>query len=63
MEHHRVRRGTSSEQILPQTGKYMAVDINNHQGVFTALIEQLGVQDVQFEEIISLDAESIRALR
>lgn len=33
------------------------------QGVFTSLVEQLGVQEVQFEEIISLDAESIEALR
>ncbi|RMD42666.1 hypothetical protein DV735_g2444, partial [Chaetothyriales sp. CBS 134920] len=31
-------------------------------GVFTSLIEQLGVQDVQFEELISLDADAIRAL-
>ncbi|RMZ75991.1 hypothetical protein DV738_g5155, partial [Chaetothyriales sp. CBS 135597] len=32
------------------------------QGVFTSLIEQLGVQDVQFEELISLDADAIRTL-
>lgn len=32
------------------------------QGVFTSLIETLGVQDVQFEELISLDADTIRSL-
>lgn len=33
------------------------------QGVFTSLIENLGVKDVQFEELISLDADTIRSLR
>lgn len=32
------------------------------QGLFTSLIETLGVQDTQFEELISLDADTIRSL-
>lgn len=33
------------------------------QGVFTSLVENLGVKGVQFEELISLDADTIRSLR
>ena len=33
------------------------------QGVFTSLIENLGVKDVQFEELVSLDPDTIRSLR
>ena len=32
------------------------------QGLFTSLIETLGVKDTQFEELISLDADTIRSL-
>lgn len=33
------------------------------QGVFTSLIEDLGVKGAQFEELISLDPDTIRSLR
>ncbi|CAI7677519.1 unnamed protein product [Penicillium pancosmium] len=36
--------------------------IESDEGVFTSLIETLGVQNVQFEELISLDADTIRSL-
>ncbi|KAJ9630274.1 uncharacterized protein PV06_02456 [Exophiala oligosperma] len=36
--------------------------IESDEGVFTSLIEQLGVKGVQFEELITLEPEAIRAL-
>jgi ubiquitin carboxyl-terminal hydrolase L5 len=32
------------------------------QGVFTYLIEKLGVKDVQFEELTTLDVDELRSL-
>ncbi|KAJ6137279.1 hypothetical protein N7471_003765 [Penicillium samsonianum] len=36
--------------------------IESDEGLFTSLIETLGVKDTQFEELISLDADTIRSL-
>lgn len=33
------------------------------QGVFTFLIDNLGAKDVQFEELIALDADYLRQQR
>lgn len=38
-------------------------EANILQGVFTYLIDNLGVKDVQFEELISLDSETLRQKR
>lgn len=40
---------------------YTTILIN--QGVFTYLIDNLGVKDVQFEELISLDPSELQQLR
>lgn len=37
--------------------------IESAPGVFTSLVDLLGAKDVQFEELFSLDADSIRTLR
>jgi ubiquitin carboxyl-terminal hydrolase L5 len=36
--------------------------INHFQGVFTYLIEKLGVKDVQFDELITLEPDELRQL-
>lgn len=41
---------------------WLYLTLVSSQGVFTSLIETLGVQDVQFEELISLDADTMRSL-
>ncbi|KAJ5819231.1 hypothetical protein N7474_004822 [Penicillium riverlandense] len=45
---------------MADTGGWSTIE--SDEGVFTSLIETLGVQDVQFEELISLDADTIRSL-
>lgn len=36
--------------------------LTNSQGVFTYLIEKLGVKDVQFEELVTLDSDELKRL-
>lgn len=46
--------------LIPLQSERSAANIQ--QGLFTSLIETLGVKDTQFEELISLDADTIRSL-
>jgi ubiquitin carboxyl-terminal hydrolase L5 len=46
----------------PQPNLPFASLTNPHQGVFTYLIEKLGVKDVQFEELTTLEASELEQL-
>lgn len=37
-------------------------ELTNSKGVFTYLIEKLGVKDVQFEELVTLDSDELKRL-
>lgn len=39
------------------------LEADREQGVFTYLLENLGVKGVQFEELLSLEKEELEALR
>ncbi|KAK6391741.1 hypothetical protein LTR65_004235 [Meristemomyces frigidus] len=52
------RRPFASHSHLVEEGTH----IDGIQGVFTFLIESLGVKNVQFDELISLDPESLQQL-
>lgn len=47
------------------TGKstYLCFRTDGRQGVFTYLVDSLGVKNVQFEELIALDADYLKEQR
>lgn len=49
-------------KLLNRTVLYTYTLANDNQGVFTYLIEKLGVKDVQFSELITLEPEELRQL-
>ncbi len=55
--------GTPSSQTRYVARLVLQSGPNAMQGVFTYLIDNLGAKDVQFEELISLDSESLRQQR
>jgi hypothetical protein len=48
--------------IYPPGSQHDQKLTGGQQGVFTSLVENLGVQGIQFEELISLDPDTIRSL-